>query len=421
MEDIYVNNDLTYDSYLEPDADPFVQQILASTAITSINGITGPTVTFSGGVSGFTFVPGGTTITLLSPLTAKGDLYTRNSTTGVALPVGTNTFVLSANSGTATGLEWIANATGTVTHTGALTANQLVIGNGTDDIKVLGTAGLATEVLHGNPAGAPTFSGVDLGVDVLGTLHASNGGTGQTSYAVGDLIYASASTTFSKLPDVAAGSYLRSGGVTTAPLWSTTTLPNSATTGDLLYASASNVYSNLADIATGNALISGGVTTAPSWGKVGLTTHVTGVLPVANGGVDPAAWASWTVTWTNLTVGNATVSAKYIQIGKSVLARLSIVLGNTSSVSGLVIFSLPVTSVSYAGTASVQPLGFATAYDSGSNVYVLVPVWISTTTAAFVVANTSSTYATQDAVTGTVPFTFGTSDEINCEFFYEAA
>lgn len=60
------------------------------------------------------------------------------------------------------------------------------------------------------------------------------------------------------------------------------------TTGDLLYGSASNVWSKLADVATGNALISGGVTTAPSWGKIGLTTHVSGILPIANGGTGTA-------------------------------------------------------------------------------------------------------------------------------------
>jgi len=44
------------------------------------------------------------------------------------------------------------------------------------------------------------------------------------------------------------------------------------TTGDLLYASSSAALSKLADVATGNALISGGVGVAPSWGKFGLTT-----------------------------------------------------------------------------------------------------------------------------------------------------
>jgi hypothetical protein len=40
----------------------------------------------------------------------------------------------------------------------------------------------------------------------------------------------------------------------------------------------------LADIAAGNALLSGGVGTAPAWGKIGLTTHITGTLAIANGG-----------------------------------------------------------------------------------------------------------------------------------------
>jgi hypothetical protein len=40
----------------------------------------------------------------------------------------------------------------------------------------------------------------------------------------------------------------------------------------------------LADVAVGNALISGGVGSAPSYGKIGLATHVSGTLPVANGG-----------------------------------------------------------------------------------------------------------------------------------------
>ena len=77
----------------------------------------------------------------------------------------------------------------------------------------------------------------------LNTIIAAKGGTGQTSFAVGDLLYADTTTTLAKL----------------------------------------------ADVATGNALISGGVTTAPSWGKIGLTTHVSGTLPVANGGTNASS------------------------------------------------------------------------------------------------------------------------------------
>lgn len=84
-------------------------------------------------------------------------------------------------------------------------------------------------------------------------ISAANGGTGITSYAIGDIIYASGATTLAKLSDVAVG----------------------------------------------NALISGGVGVAPSWGKIGLTTHVSGTLPVANGGTGAA-------TLTGYVKGNGT-------------------------------------------------------------------------------------------------------------------
>jgi hypothetical protein len=92
-------------------------------------------------------------------------------------------------------------------------------------------------------------------VQVIGwkVVPATAGGTGQTSYAVGDLLYADTTTTLAKLPDVA----------------------------------------------TGNALISGGVGVVPSYGKIGLTTHVSGILPVANGGTN-ASTASIT-SFNNIT------------------------------------------------------------------------------------------------------------------------
>ena len=54
--------------------------------------------------------------------------------------------------------------------------------------------------------------------------------------------------------------------------------------GDLLYASTTTALSKLAAVATGNVLRSGGVGTAPAWGPVALATDVSGALPIANGG-----------------------------------------------------------------------------------------------------------------------------------------
>lgn len=118
-----------------------------------------------------------------------------------------------------------------------------VIGNSTaaladvDDI-----AGTADQILRVAAAGASMgFGSIDLSKSAaVGTsvLPVGNGGTNIASYTIGDILYASGSTALSKL----------------------------------------------ADVATGNALISGGVATAPSWGKIGLTTHVSGTLAIANGG-----------------------------------------------------------------------------------------------------------------------------------------
>jgi hypothetical protein len=97
-------------------------------------------------------------------------------------------------------------------------------------------------------------------IQVIGwkTVPATAGGTGQTSYAIGDILYANTTTSLAKL----------------------------------------------ADVATGNALISGGVGVAPAWGKIGLTTHISGILPIANGGTN-ASSASIT-SFNNITGYSAT-------------------------------------------------------------------------------------------------------------------
>ena len=86
-----------------------------------------------------------------------------------------------------------------------------------------------------------------------GVLTASKGGTGISSYTIGDLVYANSATTLAKL----------------------------------------------ADVATGKVLISGGVGAAPAWGQADLISAVTGVLPVANGG-------SGAATLTGYVKGNGT-------------------------------------------------------------------------------------------------------------------
>jgi hypothetical protein len=58
----------------------------------------------------------------------------------------------------------------------------------------------------------------------------------------------------------------------------------SYTIGDIPYASDTTTLSKLAGVAVGNVLLSGGVGAAPSWGKVSLTSHISGTLALGNGG-----------------------------------------------------------------------------------------------------------------------------------------
>jgi hypothetical protein len=81
---------------------------------------------------------------------------------------------------------------------------------------------------------------------------------------------------------LAAGSLATGFTAVSAPLGGTG--QTTYTIGDILYASTTTALSKLAAVAVGNVLISNGVGSAPSYGQVGLATSVSGTLPVANGG-----------------------------------------------------------------------------------------------------------------------------------------
>lgn len=141
-----------------------------------------------------------------------------------------------------------------------------------------------------------------------------------------------------------------------------------------------------------------------------------------DGIIGTAAWASYTPTWTNLSVGNGTVVAKYVKVNKTVIARLSLVFGSTTSVSGDVIFTLPVTRAAFAGSAGLMPIGQGGALDASvPAAFSAVICTPSTTTANFRFMNSSATYVTRDGATASVPFTWTTSDELAAQIVYEAA
>jgi hypothetical protein len=84
----------------------------------------------------------------------------------------------------------------------------------------------------------------------------------------------------------------------------------SYTVGDILYADTSTSIAKLAGVAVGNALISGGIGSAPSYGKIGLATHVDGTLPAANGGTGQSS-----LTANNVLLGNGTSAVQFVAPG----------------------------------------------------------------------------------------------------------
>lgn len=335
---------------------------------------------------------------------------------------GAYVFVETGTTQADTGWVCTSNAGGTLGTTAITWAQFSGAGSGVSSI-TFGSTGLT-------PSTATTGA-----VTVAGTLVAVNGGTGQSSYAVGDLLYASTTTALSKLPDVATGNALISGGVGVAPSWNkiglTThvsgTLPTANggtnltafTSGGAVYATSTSVLTtgtlpigsggtNTTATATANGVTYGtgtayaftaaGTTgqvliattsSAPSWGQVSLTTGVTGTLPIANGGTgQTTASAAFNalspVTSTgDLIIGNGTNSATRLGIGANgyVLTSNGTTASWSASTGGVTSFSggstglTPNTAttgaISLAGTLAVGYGGTGVTVSSGASSVVL--------------------------------------------------
>lgn len=158
-------------------------------------------------------------------------------------------------------------------------------------------------------------------------------------------------------------------------------------------------------------------------GSVTNTVLSSGATGVANANLSTVVgdvggvWKSWTPTFTNVVVGNGTVDAKYTVIGKTIICRISFILGSTSSVSGVVNFSLPFTALNTVG----QYVGSSYAERNGSfgaNCFLQLT---SSTTINLVAQKVDGTYSQNWNTGATVPFVWANTDYFKGEFFYEAA
>lgn len=132
--------------------------------------------------------------------------------------------------------------------------------------------------------------------------------------------------------------------------------------------------------------------------------------------VDLGAWDSWTPTWTNVTVGNGTVVAKFSRSGRTIRFRLRFTLGSTSAVGTTPIFTLPATAA--ADYALEWPLGPGGLIHNGVKSWIGCVQFWSTTQAVLVRDDGAGAYG---GISATSPFTWGTGDYFFVTGTYEAA
>ena len=244
-------NRITVSSYAVDIASTYVGQATITVLGTVATG------TWQGTIVGMSY--GGTG----ASLTASNGGIVYSTASAMAVLSGTATANKMLLSGSTAAPTW---STSTIPTSAGATANKVLLSDGTNYV-------LST----------PTFPNASA---TSGKIIVSDG----TNWISSTPTYPNASATALK--------WLRSDG--TNWIASTSTLPDSYSQGDILYASASNVLSTLAKNTSATRYLSNtGTTNNPAWAQIALTTGVSGVLPVANGGTN-ASTASIT-SFNNIT------------------------------------------------------------------------------------------------------------------------
>jgi uncharacterized cupin superfamily protein len=332
-----------------------------NTATSGAVTVAGTLVSGNGGTGFSTYAAGdlvyASAINTLAKLTAGTNGHVLTLAAGLPTWAASTGGVTSFSAGT-TGLTPNTATTGAIVLAGTLelasggtglssfTAGDLVyFATGTSFTKLaIGTAGhgggTAPQWATGAASGVSSFSGGTTGltpstattgvITLAGTLIAVNGGTGISSYAQGEMLYANTTTTLDKVTAniTTSKKFLSQTGTGTAglaPTWGdvaatdltgTLLLANggtglsSFTAGDIVYFASGTSFTKLGIGTAGQVLTVNGGGTAPTWataasggvtsisfGTTGLTPStattgavtVAGTLAVANGGTGVTA------------------------------------------------------------------------------------------------------------------------------------
>jgi hypothetical protein len=167
--------------------------------------------------------------------------------------------------------------------------------------------------------------------------------------------------------------------------------------GDIVTASASDTPAILSKGADGTVLV------ADSTASTGLRW---------GGG-----WTTFAGTWTNITIGNGTVVARYQIVGKTCNYEYSLTLGSTTSIGSVPFITLPATPKTIGGV-----VGMAIFNDTGSSQLLGWVINLSGANAYPASVGVGGTYALNGGyLTSSAPFTWTTNDSIIFRGSYEVA